>query len=156
VLRCCIAFVPLQEWGASVNLGLLLCIHTYTAVQGRTCTMKRVIIPDQQVPASLAALQQHAQLLPPQASGPSSSNGSSSSSCGGSRADHGYSGPVSSVQTGDYVAVLVRQLGGTSTLLSQPLAKTSIQEFAQVFGTSTPGLQHIPDWLRPLTAVDML
>jgi hypothetical protein len=106
--------------------------------------MKRVIIPEQQVPASLAALMQHSQQQPPQALSSSS------------RANHEYSGPVSSLRTGDYVAVLVKQLGGTSTLLSQPLAKTSIQEFAQVFGTSTPGLQQIPAWMRTVTAAGSL
>lgn len=108
---------------------------TVDGVQGRTCSMKRAIIPEQPVPASLAALQQHMGGL----SGSSSSTGSSSLPL--------YDGPVSSLQTGDYVAVLVRQLGGTSTLLSQPLAKTSVREFAQVFGTTTPGAHHLPPWL---------
>lgn len=104
--------------------------------------MKRAIIPEQPVPASLADLQQHLQgaaaWLQGAAAGPS--NGSSS----GSRV---YSGPVSSLQAGDYVAVYVQQLGGTSTLLSQPLAKTSICEFARVFGSTTPGVQAVPAWL---------
>lgn len=98
----------------------------YACVQGRTCSMKRVIIPEQPVPASLADLQRHAL----------SSSSSSSSS---------YAGPVSSLAAGDYVAVLVQQLGGTSTLLSKPLARTSIQEFVAVFGSTTPGLA--PGWL---------
>lgn len=133
-----------------LSTSVYCCAHTLIAVQGRTCTMKRAIIPEQQVPSSLAALLQHSQQqLPPQALT------ISIGSCG-SRAEHGYSGPVSSLQTGDYVAVLVRQLGGTSTLLSQPLARTSIREFAQVLGTSTPGLQQIPAWMKPLTAIDLL
>jgi hypothetical protein len=97
--------------------------------------MKRAIIPEQPVPASLAALQQHVQ-----AAGLQVSSSTSTFPL--------YTGPVSSLQTGDYVAVLVRQLSGTSTLLSQPLAKTSVQEFAQVFGSTTPGVQQLPPWLQ--------
>jgi hypothetical protein len=102
--------------------------------------MKRAIIPEQPVPASLADLQQHQQAATSLQGATSSSSSSNSSTV--------YSGPVSSLQTGDYVAVYVQQLGGTSTLLSQPLARTSIQEFAQVFGSTTPGLQQIPPWLH--------
>lgn len=95
--------------------------------------MKRAIIPEHPVPTSLAVLQQHV---------------GSSLSCSTSSSLPVYAGPVSSLQTGDYVAVLVRQLGGTSTLLSQPLAKTSVKEFAQVFGSTTPGAQQLPSWLQ--------
>lgn len=98
--------------------------------------MKRAIIPEQPVPASLSDLQQHLQAA---ISLHDATSGNSSTV---------YSGPLSSLQTGDYVAVYVQQLGGTSTLLSQPLARTSIQEFAQVFGGTTPGLQQIPPWVR--------
>lgn len=100
--------------------------------------MKRAIIPEQPVPASLAALQQHVQAAGLQELPVSSSTSTFPL----------YTGPVSSLQTGDYVAVLVRQLSGTSTLLSQPLAKTSVQEFAQVFGSTTPGVQQLPPWLQ--------
>lgn len=113
-------------------------------MQGRTCSMKRAIIPEQPVPASLAALQQHLQATSPQqASAAAGSYGSSPV----------YSGPVSSLQTGDYVAVYVQQLSGTSTLLSQPLARTSIQEFARVFGSTTPSEQQMPAWLPSMLAV---
>jgi hypothetical protein len=119
-------------------------VYDMDLLQGRTCSMKRAIIPEQPVPASLADLQQHLQgaaaWLQGAAAGPS--NGSSSPV---------YSGPVSSLQAGDYVAVYVQQLGGTSTLLSQPLAKSSIREFARVFGSTTPGAQAVPAWLLAAT-----
>jgi hypothetical protein len=99
--------------------------------------MKRAIIPEQPVPASLADLQEHHQAA---ASLQGATSSSSSSTI--------YSGPIGSLQTGDYVAVYVQQLGGTSTLLGQPLARTGIQEFAQVFGSTTPGLQQIPPWVH--------
>lgn len=53
--------------------------------------------------------------------------------------------PLSSLQTGDYVAVLVQRLAGTSTLISQPLAKTTIAEWGQMVGSTTPG--QAPAWL---------
>lgn len=96
--------------------------------------MKRAIVPELPVPASLRALQQYAEGL-----GHHKSSSSSSTPV--------YTGPVSSLGTGDYVAVFVQQLSGTSTLLSQPLARTSIEEFARVFGSTTPGLQPVPAWM---------
>jgi hypothetical protein len=104
------------------------------ALQGRTCSMKRVIIPEQPVPSSLRALQQQ---------------------CGtGLWPDYQqqqqqglYAGPVSSLRSGDYVAVLVREVVGSSTLLSVPLAKTSIQEFAQVLGGTIVSADQAPGWL---------
>lgn len=106
--------------------------------------MKRAIIAEHPVPASLADLQQHLQGTSTQQ--PLAVSGSYCSS-------PVYSGPVSSLQTGDYVAVYVQQLSGTSTLLSQPLAKTSIQEFARVFGSTTPSVEQIPSWLPNMLAV---
>jgi len=107
-------------------------------MQGRTCSMKRAIVPELPVPASLRALQQYAEGL-----GHHKSSSSSTPV---------YTGPVSSLGTGDYVAVFVQQLSGTSTLLSQLLAKTSIAEFARVFGSTTPGLQQVPAWLWNVTS----
>jgi hypothetical protein len=100
------------------------------ALQGRTCSMKRVIIPEQPVPSSLRALQQHC-----------------STGLWPDRQQQLYAGPVSSLSTGDYVAVLVREVVGSSTLLSVPLAKTSIQEFAQVLGGTIIGADQAPGWL---------
>ena len=93
--------------------------------------MKRVIIPEQPVPSSLRALQQH---------------------CAGLQPNHQqqqqlYTGPVSGLGTGDYVAVLVQQVVGSSTLLSVPLARTSIQEFAAVLGGTIVSADKAPVWL---------
>uniref|UniRef100_A0A383WC25 Uncharacterized protein n=1 Tax=Tetradesmus obliquus TaxID=3088 RepID=A0A383WC25_TETOB len=102
------------------------------SLQGRSCSMKRVIIPEQPVPSSLRALQQH---------------------CAGLRLDPQqqqqqlYAGPLSSLGTGDYVAVLVQQVVGSSTLLSVPLARTSIQEFAAVLGGTIVSADEAPAWL---------
>jgi hypothetical protein len=104
------------------------------ALQGRTCSMKRVIIPEQPVPSSLRALQQHCstRLWPDPYQ---------------QQQQGVYVGPVSSLSTGEYVAVLVREVVGSSTLLSVPLAKTSIQEFAQVLGGTIVSADQAPGWL---------
>lgn len=106
--------------------------------------MKRAIIPEQLLPSSLAHLQQQLVQIP-------GLNGAVQpplvGSGGGSISVWAYSGRVSSVGTGDYVAVLVERLAGSSTLMSKPLAKTTIQEFVQVFGSSTPAQEQIPGWL---------
>jgi hypothetical protein len=101
------------------------------SLQGRTCSMKRVIIPEQPVPSSLCALQQQFAGLPYDAQ----------------QQQQLYMGPVSSLGTGDYVAVLVQQVVGSSTLISVPLARTSIQEFASVLGSTIISADKAPAWL---------
>jgi hypothetical protein len=92
--------------------------------------MKRVIMLEQLLPASLVQLQQQQQL------------GSSQAAAGPP------TGPLVPVGTGDYVAVRVRELAGRATLISEPLCRTSIAEFVRVFGSTTP--QQVPAWLRAL------
>lgn len=86
------------------------------AWSGRTCTMKRVVFDDAPVPGSLSGLGLESQ---------------------------GLSQHVS-VIPGDYVAVQVLQIVSNSTLLAQPLARTSIREFVQLFGSTTPGQVALP------------
>jgi hypothetical protein len=81
-------------------------------LQGRSCTMKRVIFPDGPLPCSLQA-----------------------AAAGGS----GVQAPAVSLQPGDYVAVYVDALSGNSTLVGRPLARTTTAEFVGVFGSTVPG-----------------
>jgi hypothetical protein len=110
-------------------------------LQGRTCSMKRAIIPEQPLPPSLDHLRQRLALQ-------SQHGAAAASLVAGSAGD---AGPVAHVGSGDYVAVLVTHLAGTGTLLSTPLARTSTAEFVRVFGTSTPSHTDVPGWLAAAT-----
>lgn len=109
------------------------------SLQGRTDSMKRVIIPECSLPVSISSLKQHLN-MPLQSSGTNLEQLMTA----------GCLGPVASTVVGDLVAVRVQQVVGHSTLLCDPIAKTSVGEFAGVFGSCTPGTQHVPAWLQLL------
>jgi len=117
------------------------------ALQGRTCSMKRAIIPEQALPKSLASLkQQHMQQQQQQQQQRRRGMNQLQQQW---QQHSSHSSMLSKVGPGDYVAVLVQQVAGTGTLLSVPLAKTSVQEFAAVFdGSTTPDVQLTPRWLQ--------
>lgn len=124
------------------------------SLQGRTDSMKRVIIKEQKLPVSLGSLQQHWQMRSAAASSRQHWDLDNSVLQQQARLEQymteGCLGPVASAGVGDYVAVQVQQVVGHSTLICVPLAKTSISEFAAVFGSCTPGIQQIPAWLQQL------
>jgi hypothetical protein len=94
-------------------------------LQGRSCTMKRVIFPDGPVPCSL------------QAAAAAAGSGSAAQA------------PAVALRPGDYVAVYVDALNGNSTLVARPLARTTTAEFVGMFGSTVPGaagmrMHHLP------------
>lgn len=107
--------------------------------------MKRAIIPEQPLPTSLTALQKHlhSQHVPSTKLARDCKIGWNSSDL------NSYTGPTAAVEKGDYVAVYVQELAGTSTLISQPLAKTTIREFVDVFGSTTPNAAALSACLLP-------
>ncbi len=131
------------------------------ALQGRTCSFKRAIMqePIAGLPASLTALrdawmpvasgqatvQGGSQLPPPPLPPPQHQRlllrppGAAVS---------GGQGPTVEVGTGDYVAVLVQAVVGTATLLTVPLARTSVTEFAALLGGTIVARGDVPEWAR--------
>ena len=76
---------------------------------GKTCTMKRVIIPNMAVASSYKGLLQQ----------------------------HSDCDAKVMLQAGDYVAVQIQD-SGNATLFGRPIARIELQEFVSVHGTTTP------------------
>lgn len=109
------------------------------ALQGRTDTMKRVIIPEQQLPVSLTSLYQYLRM-------DGAASGAQLQPWHGIEA--GPLGPTTAVGIGDFVAVHVQRIEGRSRLICAPIAKTSISEFAQLFGSCSPAKHQVPSRLQ--------